>query len=187
MKYDLDWAKNAYKSGQIDSYIFFWGHNPKTKNGRIHKTCFSQWWDGVFEVEGVLYKSAEHWMMAKKAEVFEDQEMYQKIIEAPSPSEAKRLGRKVRNFDSKVWDKACYDIVKEGNIHKFGKSKKLKQFLLETGNAVLVEASPFDTIWGVGLTQDAPNIENPATWLGRNLLGFALMEVRDALSDKAIL
>jgi len=181
MKYNLDWAKKAYESKQIESYVFFWGHNPKTKNGRIHKTCFSQWWDGVFEVEGVLYKSAEHWMMAKKAEVFGDAEMYQKIIDAFSPAEAKRLGRKVRNFDHNTWDSVRYELVKEGNLHKFGKSKKLKKFLSETGDAVLVEASPFDTIWGIGLTQDAPNIKNPNTWLGDNLLGFALMEVRDEL------
>ncbi|MEZ4885952.1 MAG: NADAR family protein [Chitinophagales bacterium] len=186
MKYNLDWAKQAYESGTIESYIFFWGHTPKTKNGRIHKTCFSQWWEGVFEVDGILYKSAEHWMMAKKAKTFSDTEMYQKIIEAKTPAEAKRLGRKVRNFDHAIWDKVCYEIVKEGNLHKFGKSTKLKDYLLGTGNSVLVEASPLDTIWGIGLTQDAPNIENPNTWLGSNLLGFVLMEVRDELKKATI-
>lgn len=185
MKYNLEWAKKAYELGQIDSYLFFWGHTPRIKNGQLHKTCLSQWWEGVFEVEGVLYKSAEHWMMAQKAKVFEDEAMYQKIIEAKSPAEAKKLGRKVKNFDFDTWEKVRYEIVKEGNLHKFGQSRKLKEYLLNTGSTVLVETSPFDAIWGIGLTQDAPNIENPNTWLGSNLLGFALMEVREELKKKA--
>ncbi len=184
MKYNLEWAKQAYSNGELDSYVFFWGHTPRTKDGRTHKTCLSQWWNGIFEADGVLYKSAEHWMMAKKAEVFGDETMLQKILQAKSPAEAKKMGRKVKNFDEATWRKVRYEIVKEGNRHKFGKSRQLKAYLLETGNALLVEASPFDQIWGVGLLQDAPNIKNPNSWLGENLLGFALMEVRDELLEE---
>ena len=184
MKYDINWAKQAYSNGNIDSYVFFWGHTPRIKDGRIHKTCLSQWWDGVFEANGICYKSAEHWMMAKKAEVFGDTIMLQKILQSKSPNQAKGLGRKVRNFDNATWLNVRYEIVKEGNMHKFGKSRQLKQYLLSTGNAVLVEASPYDQIWGIGLTQNAPNVEDPSTWLGDNLLGFALMEVRDALLEE---
>lgn len=184
MKYNLDWAKKAYESRQINSYVFFWGHTPRIKNGKLHKTCMSQWWEGVFEAEEVLYKSAEHWMMAQKAKVFEDEASYELILKSKSPAEAKKLGRKVKNFDSKVWSEKRYEVVKEGNIYKFGQGRQLKEYLLGTGGAVLVEASPFDQIWGIGLTQNAPNIENPNTWLGDNLLGFALMEVRDELRPK---
>lgn len=161
-------------------FLFFWGHQPN-KDGSISKTCFSQWWLSSFEVDNVIYKTAEHWMMAKKAELFNDNEVLAKIIKANSPAEAKKLGREVKNYDDKLWLANRYEIVKQGNYHKFSQNKDLKTFLLNTKDRVLVEASPVDPIWGIGMATDHKDVSNPEKWKGLNLLGFALMEVRDEL------
>ena len=161
-------------------FLFFWGNQPN-KDESISKTCFSQWWLSSFEVDKVIYKTAEHWMMAKKAELFADQEILEKILKADSPAEAKKLGREVRNYVDSVWLESRYEIVKEGNFHKFSQNTALKTFLLNTKERVLVEASPVDPIWGIGMASDHQDILNPEKWQGLNLLGFALMEVRDEL------
>ena len=93
----------------------------------------------------------------------------------------KALGRKVRNFDPQVWDKVKYSIVLNGNYYKFTQNKEMMDFLLSTGDKILVEASPLDTIWGIGLDKDNEKAHNIASWRGKNLLGFALMEVRDEI------
>ncbi|KFF04760.1 NADAR family protein [Flavobacterium reichenbachii] len=163
-----------------NKYLFFWGHQPN-KDGSISKTCFSQWWLSSFEVDGTTYKTAEHWMMAKKALLFNDQEVLEKIIQAKSPAEAKKLGREVKNYIDTVWLANRFEIVKEGNLHKFSQNKDLKEFLLNTNERVIVEASPVDPIWGIGMAGDHKDVLNPEKWKGLNLLGFALMEVRDEL------
>ncbi|MCC6726938.1 MAG: NADAR family protein [Saprospiraceae bacterium] len=180
-KYDLANTTARHEAGEQLKYLFFWGHQP-SKDGSITQSCFSQWWEQPFEAEGLQYRTAEHWMMAGKARLFNDEEMLAKIIEAKSPAQAKKFGREVRGFDQATWEAARYGIVLQGNLHKFGQHAELKDFLLRTGNKILVEASPFDRIWGIGLAKTAPNIEDPHTWKGLNLLGFALMEVRDLLN-----
>ena len=166
-------------------YLFFWGHRPN-KDGSIGKSCFSQWWESVFTVDGQAYKTAEHYMMAQKAKLFGDHIMFQKIISCNSPGEAKKLGRKVKNFDGEIWEKHRFEIVKTANFYKFSQNSDLKTFLLNTNNRILVEASPLDPIWGIGLAADHANANNPQKWKGLNLLGFALMEVRDQLSNNEI-
>ena len=180
MQYDLNWMYRLYEQGERIKYIFFWGHQP-SRNGVITKTCLSQWWEQDFVVEDILYRSAEHWMMAEKARLFEDEEHLQHILAAVSPAAAKKWGRKVRNFDQKTWEAHRFEIVKNGNLHKFSQNEDLKQYLLQTGERVLVEASPYDKIWGIGKKADFPGIENPHHWDGLNLLGFALMATRDLL------
>lgn len=180
MKYTIKNIIARYDAGERLKYIFFWGHRPR-KDGQMSQTCFSQWWEGEFSVDGKIYKSAEHWMMAGKAKLFGDEEILQKIIDCRSPAEAKKLGRKVRNFDNAAWLENRYQIVLEGNLHKFSQNEAMKAFLLNTGNRILVEASPVDPIWGIGLAADFQGIENPENWKGLNLLGFVLMEVRDKL------
>ena len=165
---------------QESKFLFFWGHQPN-KDGSISKTCFSQWWLSSFEVDKVIYKTAEHWMMAKKAELFKDDQVLAKIIKANSPAEAKKLGREVKNYNETLWLAARFDIVKEGNYHKFSQNADLKNFLINTNDRVLVEASPVDPIWGIGMASDDKDVLNPEKWKGLNLLGFALMEVRDEL------
>ena len=161
-------------------FLFFWGHQPN-KDGSISKTCFSQWWLSSFKVDGITYKTAEHWMMAKKAALFNDNEILEKIILAKSPDEAKKLGREVKNYEDQLWLANRYEIVKEGNYQKFSQNADLKKFLINTNDRILVEASPVDPIWGIGMAGDHKDVMNPAKWKGLNLLGFALMEVRDEL------
>lgn len=180
MKYTIENIIARYDVDERLKYIFFWGHRPR-RDGQMSQSCFSQWWEESFTVEGVAYKSAEHWMMAGKAKLFDDEEVFQKIIECRTPAEAKKWGRKVRNFDNDTWLKNRYEIVREGNLHKFSQNEAMKTFLLNTGERILVEASPVDAIWGIGLAADFRGVENPHHWKGLNLLGFVLMEVRDEL------
>ena len=90
----------------------------------------------------------------------------------------------MRNFREEIWNQYKFEIVVRGNILKFSQNKELKKFLLSTNDAVLVEASPYDKVWGVGLKRDDVKINNPNKWQGENLLGFALMEVREKLQKK---
>lgn len=183
MHYNLNWLKEKHDMGEVIKYIFFWGHTGKDKEA-VGKFIFSQWFHSPFTVDHVEYKTAEHWMMAGKALLFEDHDTFLKIVAADKPGEVKELGRQIKNFDQHVWDLHKYEIVKRGCIHKFSNHVKLKDYLLNTGDRVLVEASPVDTIWGIGVTHEARNVENPHTWKGLNLLGFALMETRDMLLGK---
>lgn len=121
-------------------------------------------------------------MMAQKALLFNDKTIFEQIIQSKHPKQAKELGRKVANFDEKVWNEHRFEIVVNGNLAKFSQDERLKAFLLSTGNRVLVEASPVDKIWGVGLEKDDEKIANPLNWNGLNLLGFALMVVREKLN-----
>ena len=179
MKYTI---KSIQNTGKPVKYLFFWGHRP-SKNGEITKSSFSQWWEIDFVMDGITYKSAEHYMMAEKARLFKDTEILEKVIACKSPAAAKKLGRQVKNFNPTIWENNRFDIVKTANYHKFNQNKDLKTFLLQTKKRVLVEASPVDTIWGIGLAADNEQAQNPKKWKGLNLLGFALMEVRDELNN----
>lgn len=169
--------------GQV-KYLLFWGHRPPPAGG-IGKGCLSQWWPAPFTVNGVSYASAEHFMMAAKALLFGDADMAGLICAAPHPGAAKELGRKVRGFEEQRWAERRLDLVITGNMAKFGQHHDLRDFLLGTGSRVLVEASPRDRIWGIGLAADDDRATSPADWLGLNLLGFALMEVRHRLRTRA--
>ncbi|MEZ0541996.1 NADAR family protein [Fibrella arboris] len=181
MTYNLDWLLAEHRTGKPVKYLFFWGHRPE-REGFIGKSCFSQWWPSAFTVDGIDYATAEHWMMAEKARLFNDEAIRGQILTAKTPGEAKKLGRRVRGFDADIWQAACFDLVVTGNFHKFSQHDELKMYLLGTGNRVLVEASPVDPIWGIGLAQDDPAALDPTRWQGTNLLGFALMTVRDKLN-----
>jgi len=120
-------------------------------------------------------------MMASKARLFSDEEVFQEIMTANHPHDYKKLGRKVRNFEPELWDARKSEIVVEGNKAKFGQNQDIKEFLLSTGDAILVEASPYDKIWGIGLDRETAMKGSVEQWQGENLLGCALMEVRDYL------
>ncbi len=166
--------------GHRFEYLLFWGHTQKRK-GSPDASCLSQWFPASFVVSGVVYPTAEHWMMAGKARLFGDDEMLAAILEAEDPGKAKALGRKVRGYDDAAWAEARAALVTEGNVEKFGQNPALKQYLLKTGRDVLVEASPRDRIWGIGMGASNEDARNPLKWRGTNLLGFALMEARAAL------
>lgn len=178
--YDLDRLIAQHNQGARLKYVYFWGHRPST-NGEITHSCFSQWWQSPFDLEGVTYATAEHYMMAQKALLFNDEARFSQIIAADHPKQAKDLGRKVSGFDDDIWNENRFDIVIAGNLAKFSQHDNLKHYLLGTGERVLVEASPVDKIWGVGLAKDDERLLDPRQWQGLNLLGFALMEVRDKL------
>jgi ribA/ribD-fused uncharacterized protein len=172
----------ALAGGAGVKWLFFWGHTPPADGG-IGRHVLSQWWPATFEVDGVAYRSAEHWMMAEKARLFADPVAERAAIDAGHPAEAKNAGRLVRGFDEATWAARRVDIVVRGNVAKFGQHDELRSFLLGTGERVLVEASPRDRIWGIGMGEAHEHARNPAGWRGANLLGFALMRARAILRD----
>ena len=177
--YDINWLRETIKTETL-KFLFFWGHQGKN-NEEIGKFCFSQWYESPFTVDNITYKTSEHWMMTQKALLFNDKETAAKIIGSNKPGEAKQLGRQISAFNQSTWTENRYRIVTIGNIHKFNQNPLLGEFLLKTESGILVEASPIDEIWGIGLARDHPDVENIEKWRGLNLLGFALMETRDHL------
>ncbi|NKY53389.1 NADAR family protein [Nocardia vermiculata] len=171
-------------AGARVQYLPFWGHQPRS-DGFVGAECLSQWWPAEFTLDDVSFRTAEHYMMWKKAMLFEDSAAAERIVAAETPGEAKSLGRIVCGFDEKVWDERRYAIVVAANTAKFGQHERLRDFLVNTGERVLVEASPVDRIWGIGMTVDDPRAESPREWEGLNLLGFALMTARDRLRTAA--
>lgn len=172
---------SAVESGARVKYLHFWGHRPQP-DGRVGASCLSQWWPSPFVVDGVSYATAEHWMMAAKARIFGDAAAELRALEAPNPALAKKAGRLVRGFDEPVWERERFAVVVEGSVHKFAAHPALRAFLLGTGERVLVEASPMDRVWGIGLAADDERASDPRHWRGTNLLGFALMAARERLA-----
>jgi len=163
-------------SAQSKPLIFFWHEDEK--NG-----WFSQWYDAPFVIEGITYRSCEQYMMAKKALLFDDIKIYYAIMAEASPKNCKKLGREIHNFDSAKWDACKEEIVYNANYAKFSQHPELKQKILTTGNATLVEASPYDTIWGIGMKASEPGANDPSCWKGQNLLGCILAKVRSELTE----
>ena len=182
MVYSLEALRREYQKGKTYKFLFFWGHTPPP-DGSINKSCLSQWWMQDFEIDGVNYSCAEQYMMAEKARLFSDREQLEKIMQTTFPKEMKAYGRAVRDFDQKVWDAQCLEIVKNANMAKFKQNPELLMFLFKSKKSILVEASPRDRIWGIGMGESNPDAENPLKWRGKNLLGFALTEVRDTLLE----
>ncbi|KZN65006.1 NADAR family protein [Pseudoalteromonas luteoviolacea] len=179
---DNNAALLAYiEQGNSPKFIYFWGHQ-KPKHG-VSKSCFSQWFDTPFTDANNRFATAEHYMMFAKATLFNDLDVAAKVLASESPKEAKKLGRQVKNFDEQLWNAERFNIVVKANQLKFEQNPELKAYLLDTSNSVIVEASPVDKIWGVGLSEDNPLISDPKNWQGLNLLGYALMVVRDKLAQ----
>ena len=139
---------------------------------------FSQWHPATFEVDGVVYNCAEQYMMAEKARLFGDYETEAAILASGNPGKQKALGRKVANFDETIWNERCRDVVFQGNLAKFSQNPDLMSCLLDTADRILVEASPVDAVWGIGLAEDDPRCLEPAQWRGTNWLGEVLTAVR---------
>lgn len=150
-------------------YVFFWGG------------VFSQWHPSSFIVDGIVYLTAEQYMMAKKALIFNDVENYNNIMDSIMPNEQKAYGRMVRGFNKEVWDRVCRKIVYDGNYAKFSQNKDMLKILLDTGNKEIVEASPEDRIWGIGLHMNDIRVHDKTKWEGTNWLGIELQRVREAL------
>jgi len=156
-----------------DKYVFFW-------NG-----SFSQWKRHYpFVIDGMKFNCAEQYMMYKKAMLFGDHETADLIMDEEHPRDQQDWGRKVRNFDKAIWEANCKQFVFDANYAKFTQNPKLKAELLGTGDRLLVEASPKDIIWGIGLSEDAPGIEDPTNWRGTNWLGEILTAVKKEIQNE---
>ena len=182
IKYCREWLIEQIEANQTFDYLLFYGHKPST-DGSVTASCCSQWFPAQFELDGQVYPTAEHYMMAEKARLFGDADMELAIMECKTPKEAKAFGRKVKNFDGEVWHKHCMQIVVKANHAKFLANPGFADWLIETAPKVIVEASMWDRIWGIGMVASAPGARDPKLWKGTNLLGFALMEVRDLLVE----
>jgi len=154
-----------------ESFVFFWS-GP-----------FSQWHPSPFVIDGVTYNCAEQWMMAEKARLFGDTTREAMIMAAADPSDQKRFGRMVVGFDNVKWLERARGIVKQGSVAKYVQNDDLCEILLATAGRTLVEASPYDKLWGIGLRKDDPRAMHRSQWLGRNWLGEILTEVRDELQQ----
>lgn len=182
MAYNREKLLQMKANWKNSDFVFFWGHTNRGEG--LTKACLSQWFPCFFVVDGQYYNCTEQYMMAEKARIFGNEEIRQQILAEYSQLAMKKLGRKVRNYDDVTWKEKRFDVVVKGNIAKFSQNEKLQNFLLSTGEKILVEASPKDTVWGIGLDESSPEAIQPSKWNGENLLGFALMEVRDILSEK---
>ena len=177
---ELETLRRCVDQGQVFRYRYFWGHRARA-DGRLSDAVFSQWWSCRFELDGRVYRTAEQFMMAEKARLFGDDEARSRILGEADPSRCKALGRKVRGFDEERWVAAREEIVTRGNVAKFRQNDALRGYLLATGADILVEASPVDAVWGIGLAATDPAAPDPREWRGLNLLGFALVRVRGLL------
>lgn len=153
-------------------------HSPGEENDYL-----SNWYYSEFTVNGITFNSVEQYMMYHKAVQFGDTVTAREIMKTKSFGRMKELGRMVRNYDDHVWSAVRYDVVKQGVLLKFSQNKDLAKRLLSTGNSLLAECAVHDTIWGIGMSMHNKNKTNPDMWKGQNLLGRALMEVRDMLRN----
>jgi len=158
----------------MEKFTFFW----KTED------IYSQWHPSVFWINGIEYNCAEQYMMYQKALYFGDEDTAAKIMLTSDPKEQKALGREVKNFKAEQWDKICKKVVYRGNYAKFKQNKKLYESLLSTHGTTLVEASPFDKIWGIGLRESDHRAKSRETWEGKNYLGEILTQLREAFLEK---
>ncbi|RNB81128.1 NADAR family protein [Brevibacillus fluminis] len=158
-----------------EKFTFFWkSHSP-----------FSQWHKRSFNLNGMTFTCAEQAMMYGKAMLFGDHGIAQRILQTAEPREQKQLGRLVKNFDKAIWEQNCMQIVKEANRAKFTQHEDLLEALLKTAGTTIVEASPTDSIWGIGLAEDDPRASNRRQWKGTNWLGQVLTELREELMNLA--
>lgn len=170
----------TFERGERRKLLPFWGHTPK-RDDVVDKSCLSQWYPAPFVVAGRRFATAEHWMMFGKATLFRDAAIAQRVLDDDRPAVVKKLGREVAGFDDALWQQARFALIVEGSLHKFRAHPALREWLLATGDLVLVEASPTDRIWGIGLAADDDAANDPRRWRGLNLLGFALMQARATL------
>lgn len=139
---------------------------------------FSQWHYSPFVIDGVEYNCAEQYMMAQKARLFQDASMLKAIMGTDDPSKQKAFGKKVKKFKKPVWEAVARDVVMRGSLAKFTSSSDLLERLLETDGTTLVEASPTDVIWGIGLGEYDPDAKDREKWQGSNWLGQVLTDLR---------
>lgn len=156
-----------------NGFVLFWG-GP-----------FSQWYPCKIEIDGVKYNCCEQYMMAEKARMFGDMDALEAIMKSTEPRKQKAYGRGVKNFVPQMWDLTSRDVVFRANLAKFS-DPELKRYMMSFGSEEIVEASPYDKIWGIGLGEDDPRALDKSQWLGTNWLGEVLMRVRDTIKGSDI-
>ena len=157
-----------------EKFTLFWGGPP-----------FSQWCPSPFTIDDVEYSCTEQWMMSEKAVLFEDEVMLEQIMKATHPREQKGFGRQVQGFDPVKWDAVARDVVYRGNHAKFTQHPFMKSQLLATAGTTLVEASPYDAIWGIAMSDGNADCHDRSKWKGKNWLGEVLTQLReDMLAGK---
>ncbi len=154
---------------RTDKHIFFWDG------------IYSNWHPAEIEYKGHKFENTEQAFMWEKAMYFKDTETANKILKTPNPSENKKLGRQVKGFDSDVWSNVCFNIMFDVNLAKYTQIEKFRKELINTGEKILVEASPYDKIWGIGLGEYEAFRTPEEKWPGMNLLGKVLIKVRSHL------
>ena len=155
----------------MTQFTFFWQN----------RSPFSNWYPSIFTHNGITFSRGEQYMMYRKAMMFGDVNIAQAILLTGNPKEQKDLGRMVANYDDAVWSDKRVEVMVDGLFEKFNQNPIPKEALLNTGDTIIVEASPYDRVWGIGLTEDDPRAIDQTQWRGQNLLGITLMKVRDAI------
>lgn len=157
-----------------DHFVFFYGK----------EDVFSNWFPCKFKIEDYVFQNSEQAMMFAKAQFFDDPRLAYQILDTPDPRLAKALGRKVHNFDEAVWTQVSLELVADIQYYKFKSTQELTDIILATEDRTLVEASPTDCIWGIGLSIRNPDIMNILKWQGTNRLGKALMIARNRIQEE---
>lgn len=143
----------------------------------------SQWVPIPITIDGILYNCNEQYMMAMKAKLFGDEKIHTAIMYSNEPRNQKALGREVVGFDPVKWNEVCRLVVYRANLAKFTQDKIAYDWLLDTGDKLIVEASPVDKIWGIGLHQSKAEAWDTEKWQGKNWLGEAIMQVRSDIKQ----
>ena len=151
-------------------------HNPNEENGYL-----SNWYMSPFTADGIRFSSMEQFMMYRKAVAFGDRDRAAQILDTEDVGRIKELGRLVSGYNDNYWNGIRQIVVYEGLYAKFSQNEELKRLLRATGKAVLAECAVKDRIWGIGLSMDDPDRLDRRKWKGQNLLGYALMMVREKL------
>lgn len=174
IKENKEFRKKGYNMKVTDTHYYFWGG-----------IC-SNWYTSEFTLWGITFNCSEQAFMYAKAIKFDDAEIATQILHEYEPSRQKKLGRLIKNYDDAIWNEVRYDIMVEILRAKFSNPQKslITKELLATGDRIIVEASPYDKIWGVGLSEEDIRILDERNWKGYNLLGKALMQVRSELQEQ---
>lgn len=152
-----------------EEFIFFYGKD----------AILSNYFPSKFIFEGIEFNCAEQYYHYRKADFFNDENKKQLILKETNPITQRRIGAIVCGYDDEAWHKICYEVMKQGLICKFDQNKELREYLTDTNNSTLVEASPTDLRWGIGMALYDKDLLDKAKWKGRNLLGKILMEIRE--------
>lgn len=173
---------DRYNAGEKLDFLFFWGPGERDED----RHCLNQWSETPFIHNHFEFSTAEHAMMAEKAMKFGDWDTFNKILNCTTPWKAKDLGRQVRGYVDTVWNAERVAIVTEISYQRFKQNTELCKYLLSTKGKILVEASEYDAIWGIKMTERHKDVGDPNKWKGLNCLGEALMNARDRLEAENV-